>query len=662
MPFWWRRRKKNWWGKFQYKRRRNNRYKRRFPRRRKYRRPARRRRRRRRRYKVRRKKKAISIKQWQPESIRKCKIKTVGTLVMGAHGSQYKCYTNEAYKYPPPKEPSGGGFGVEVFSLSHLYNQYKAHKSIWTESNDYKDLARYTGCKFIFYRHATTDFLISYELQPPFLIDKFTYPAAHPVSQILLKKKKMLHSLKSKPYGPSKVVLKIKPPKMLSNKWFFQKQLAPLSLVKIQAAACDLRYANMGNTWASNMLTIYFLNTAFYQESNWGNAGLSHYLPYKTINTKLFYWYKDSRGNRQKIQVKTDTYYTTVNYTLGYFDTRVLNSYSITTSDSSDTEGKMAVTPIGIGRYNPLTDTGEGNELWAVSTLTEHYDHPSTDKTLIFKGYPLWLMFYGYKNYIEQEKGDPTFLNSYMFVFRCPSMQKVGTITEQDYYPFIDQSFLNGNMPYDEYLSDNNKRLWFPTIKRQLETINIIVTLGPYIPKYKDNRDSTWELNYKSIFYFKWGGPQITEKIALDPTKQGDYPIPNLQQTAVQVVNPLKQKYETMFHDWDFRRGVITKSALKRMYEHLETDSDVQTTSTGQAHKKRKITGEVPALPPQTQEIQDCLRSLFEEDTYQEEEDIQHILRQQHNKQQQLKHQLLQLIADLKQKQQLLQMQTGILS
>nr|UHM26426.1 MAG: ORF1 [Torque teno midi virus] len=661
MPFFWRRRRKPWFGRWRYKTRRRNYRRKRYPkRRRRFRYSTRRRRRRRRKYKVRKKKKKIPVQQWQPDSIKKCKIKTVGTLVMGAQGAQYKCYTNEAYKYPPPKEPSGGGFGVEVFSLQHLYNQYKAHKSIWTASNDYKDLCRYTGCKFIFYRHAFVDFIVSYELQPPFLIDKYTYPAAHPLNQILQRKKRVIHSLKSKPYGPSTVILKIKPPKLLSTKWFFQKELAKVGLVKIQGAACDFRYSNMGNTWQSNMVSIYFLNTAFYQESNWGKSSATPYYPYKTIQHSLYFWYKD-KGTKKNIQVNTNNYYTTINYDRGYFDTRVLNSYSITTSATSDTPSAMAITPVSVGRYNPQTDTGEGNELWLVSSLTDHYDHPTTDKTLLFTGYPLWLMFYGYKNYIEQEKGDPRFLDSYFFVFKCPSMQKLKSIVTQDYYPFIDLSFLNGQMPYDQYLDENSKKFWYPTINKQKETINMLVTLGPYIPKLKDDRDSTWELNYKCNFYFKWGGPQITEQLAKDPDKQPDFPIPRDNQQTIQISNPLTQTWETLFHNWDYRRGVITKSAIKRMHENLPLDTDVETTASGPP-KRRKITGELQALPQETKEIQACLRSLFEEDTSQEEEDLQKLIKQQQLKQREVKHNLLKLIADLKLKQQSLQMQTGILS
>ncbi len=72
---------------------------------------------------------------------------------MGANGTQFQCYTNQASEYVQPKAPSGGGFGCEVINLKWLYKQYLCHNNIWTATNEYKDLCRYTGCKITFYRH-----------------------------------------------------------------------------------------------------------------------------------------------------------------------------------------------------------------------------------------------------------------------------------------------------------------------------------------------------------------------------------------------------------------------------------------------------------------------------------------------------------------------------
>lgn len=89
-------------------------------------------------------------------------------LVAGAEGNQFYCYTDQKEQYTQPRAPGGGGFGVEVLTLEYLYKQWEAHKNVWTASNDYLDLCRYTGCKISFYRHQDVDFIISYDRQPPF--------------------------------------------------------------------------------------------------------------------------------------------------------------------------------------------------------------------------------------------------------------------------------------------------------------------------------------------------------------------------------------------------------------------------------------------------------------------------------------------------------------
>ncbi len=186
MPFWWRRRRKPWFGpRFRRYRRNYKTRRRRYRYRNQYRRPARRRRRRRRKRKVRRKLKRITIKQWQPERIVKCKIKGVGVLVAGADGSQNRCYTETKDDYTQPKAPGGGGFGLEVFTLEYLFKQWLARKNIWTKTNDYTDLVRYTGCTFRFFRHPDTDFIIKYSRQPPFQLDKDTFPDCHPQNMLL---------------------------------------------------------------------------------------------------------------------------------------------------------------------------------------------------------------------------------------------------------------------------------------------------------------------------------------------------------------------------------------------------------------------------------------------------------------------------------------------
>ncbi len=203
MPFWWRRRKK-FWTNTRFRRRKI--YTRRNKRRARYsrwrrRRPYPRRRRRRRRKKVRRKKQRIAIHQWQPDSIVKCKIKGNAVIVLGTECRQMRCYTDVRNDTVPPRTPSGGGFGYEVYNLDYLYSEYLFHNCYWTKSNLYKDLCRFLGVKVVFYRHHKTDFIVAYDRDPPFKLTKSSYMGTHPQQMLLQRHHKVILSKFTKPTG-----------------------------------------------------------------------------------------------------------------------------------------------------------------------------------------------------------------------------------------------------------------------------------------------------------------------------------------------------------------------------------------------------------------------------------------------------------------------------
>ncbi len=241
MPFWWRRRKRYWLPYNQYRKRRARRRYRRKPRYRRRTRKAVFRKRRRRRRKVRRKRKTITVKQWQPDSIVKCKIKGIGTLILGSQGRQLVCYTNVKKTLTPPKAPCGGGFACEQYSLGYLYEEYKMGNNIWTKSNIGKDLCRYLLVKFTFYRHPDTDFIISYDRQPPFNTDNLVYQSCHPKLLLLSRHKILLLSKFTKPNGKLKKRITIKPPKQMLTKWFFSEQFSKFPLLLLKAAALQLQ-------------------------------------------------------------------------------------------------------------------------------------------------------------------------------------------------------------------------------------------------------------------------------------------------------------------------------------------------------------------------------------------------------------------------------------
>nr|UHK04934.1 MAG: ORF1 [Torque teno midi virus] len=664
MPFWWRRRRKPWYGRWRRKRytyrqkRRRRNYTRRFKRRRTT------RRRRKRRGKVRKKRQTINVKQWQPDRIVLCKIKGFGELVLGAEGTQFQCYTNEKYTTPRPLNPGGGGFGMERFTLEYLYKQHIFRNNIWTRSNNWTDLCRYLRAVFYFYRHPHQDFIVRYSRQPPFNIDKTTYPAQHPLLMLLTKHHKVIPSLKRKPRGKPYVKVTIKPPKQMLTKWFFQKQFAEYDLLQIAGTVCSLDYPRIGCCSENRVITIYYLHPGFFQDSSWGqNTGNEPYKPFPTLDPKRYTFYSKyapATGYTPDFSQGTgehDPYYKSINLDGGWFSPKVLQATRYTYSGE-----EKAPLPLNAARYNPAEDDGVGNEIW-LSSITSHTYQKPRDPVLIFDNTPLWLAFWGFTNYIQRLKDKSLFTLS-MFVIKSPYIKPGPTAQTQAFFPFVDYNFTIGKNPKDSYLTYTDKKLWYPTVWRQLQTINAIVECGPYVPKLQADRDSTWELPYKYIFSFKWGGPLITDQEISDPKNKDEYPVPDTMQKAIQICNPKHQDTSTIFHEWDYRRGYITNPAIKRMSENLIIDSDVSSDAEITSQKRKRVTAELRNPEEKVKKIKKCLLSLCEEPTCQEEEeetDLHQLILKQQQQQQQLKHNILILLKDMKAKQKMLQLQTGVL-
>ncbi len=270
--------------------------------------------------------------------------------------------------------------------------------------------------------------------------------------------------------------------------------------------------------------------------------------------------------------------------------------------------------------------------------------------------------FYGLMDFILQDTKNKGVFLDHMFVVKCDALKPIRQATDQKYYPIVDRDFIFGKLPWDEYLDANSKKLWYPTAEKQVGIINDIVCTGPYVPKFYNKIDSTWELPYSYKFFFKWGGPQTTEKEVVDPSKLPSYDVPDRLKPAIQITNPAKQHAASYLHAWDIRRGIATKKALKRMSDNIETDSSF-CPDTEIPQKRKRVTNQLRPPQEEEEEIQDCLLSLCEENICQEpkEENLLDLIKQQQQQQQQLKYNILKLITHLKERQQMLQLQTGLL-
>nr|UHK06441.1 MAG: ORF1 [Torque teno midi virus] len=662
MPFWWQRRKRWWRGRRRPFYKRKYKYKRRRPRRRIYKRKYRRtyRRGRKRFKKVRRKKKTITIKQWQPETIKKCKIKGIAINTLGVQGTQYRCYTPNKYEYTIAKQPGGGGFGVERYTLEYLYKQNKAGNNIWTISNANLDLVRYTGCQFKFWRHPHIDFVGFYSRDYPMQLQKYTYPDSHPHNILLKKHMFLIPSLLTKPKGKRYVKVRMKPPRQMVNKWFFQESFADTGLITLHTSAADLRYPHLGCCNTNQLASMLVLNTDFYQNAGWANPHNpivptqenKWYVPYNISQAVTKVKYKNQDINITTYLTPHDK---TITYSEGWFQTKLIGASEILTPHQQNA-------PLRGCRYNPTKDTGENTSVWLTNVLSGTYQPPKTDLDLYLTGLPLWQLLLGFLDWVKQKKQDPTFLQSYYLCFHSDAIEpKPGS--KQVFIP-VDYNFVQGKGPYDSLLSDWDTKHWYPLLKHQLETINNIVATGPFIPKLDTLKNSTWELYSNYTFYFKFGGSALPEPDTKDPAQQGTHEVPDKLSAPIQIINPQKNTAAAMLHNWDFRRGLITNSAFKRMCENAETDSDITTDVPKKKKKTELQENTLPIISKEAQEVETCLQSLCEENIFQEtqeDQNLQQLISQQQQQQQQIKFQLLQLINHLKKKQKLIQLQTGIL-
>lgn len=544
-----------------------------------------------------------------------------------------------------------------------MFKEFKRGNNKWSTTNEFLDLVRYNGCSFRFYRHRIYDFVVQYSRQYPFTFDKFTYPLCHPYDMLQSKHHKIIPSWKTYPKGKRYVTVRIKPPKQLTTAWNFQHTFAEKALLQLNSSVCDLTFSYLGCCNTNRLITFYALNTDVFAKNGWGDAsgwGTHGYQPYANAPTnKTTYKGYTLDGKTLTGNLDPSTYHNSINYDTGWFQPNLMRIVKF----ADDSQYKQLNTFVTQGRYNPAIDEGTGNSIWLVDILAKQFVKPTHDKTIILDDIPLWKAIWGFWDYVEKSKGTYSFLTTALLVIQSPYiMPHLGT---SKFWIPVDQTFIMGQGPYKEYVTNLQKSKWWASIEHQQQTMNAFVQTGPFVPKLENIRDSTWELKSGYTFYFKWGGSQIPDAEAADPSKQESYAPPGALSDTVQVSDPKKQVPAGILHTWDFRRGYVTGKALKRMLQDQTASSTFQTDSEPPSPKKKKY-GEntLQAQTQESKEIQTCLQQIFEESSSQdsqETEDLKHLIQQQKHKQQQLKLQLMHLLNNLKLKQKALQLHTGVL-
>lgn len=128
------------------------------------------------------------------------------------------------------------------FSLYVLYQEHLRHMNFWTRSNDELELTRYLGATLTIYRHPDQDFIVVYNRKSPLGGNIYTAPSLHPGNAMLAKHKIIIPSLETRKRGRKKIKIRIAPPTLFVDKWYFQKDICDLTLFNLNAVEADLRF------------------------------------------------------------------------------------------------------------------------------------------------------------------------------------------------------------------------------------------------------------------------------------------------------------------------------------------------------------------------------------------------------------------------------------
>nr|AZK35867.1 hypothetical protein ORF1 [Torque teno mini virus 10] len=637
--------------------------------------------RRRRRHRVRRtkrKKTSIPIRQWQPNSIRKCHIKGLECLLLFNDSSL--AFNSTMYKdsIVPPGFPGGGRFSVMKFILQNLYDMHKHCYNWWTSSNQDLPLCRYLGCKIRCYRSEFIDYIIKFDTNLPATSNKLTYPSTQPSMMMISSHKYLIPSRKTNKNRKPYKTIRIRPPAKLQNKWYFQKELQSLPLLVIHTAAASLTQYYINTFNENNNITINSINTTMitnreFRQTIW---------PFKQFATTAHYFYEYTEAEptnnnflckhlvpltniRQFTQGSTfaeakatycdnfqkftgnpfvlehrnthgNYYYSTTGPATFTSKWKALNKEDAKTNEIQDNNTTMALTKvieplIEKYRYNPFKDTGKSTAMYLLkcdeSTLDPNTSwNPPPNPDIILTGFPLWLNIWGYLDFQIRLEAYSSIMTNTLLVI------KTDAFTPKPKHPIvlIDSDYFNNRSPFEESVNELDKNRWYPQTQYQTQQINKIAQTGPGTPKlYKKTSD---QITIEYDFYFKWGGDPARMITVNNPSKQIIYPMPSDEHATTSLQNPA-QAIDTTLYSFDQRHDSITKTALQR----LQRDWDI----TNILSSITETTGTVP-------EVQGALQNTQTQETTEKEKEalLLQLLNQQH-KQQQLRHGIFQLMKQL---------------
>nr|UGV39517.1 MAG: ORF1 [TTV-like mini virus] len=632
------------------------------------------RRRRRHKRRVRRKFKYLPLKQWQPSHINKLCIKGLYCLFQANKNTFNKNFAQYENTIVREGLPGGGGYSLLRFNLDCLYEQNELARNVWTKSNKYMPLFRYTGCKIKVYRPKYTDAVIKFQTCYPMSASKLLYTGCQPSIMMMSKGSKKIRSLQNAPNKKPYKIFKLPPPQQMTNKWYFQGEQSKTGLLLIQSCAASFDEYYISHHSESQTITLYSLNTKIFKNLNFKNPPATGYIPktgfalYASNGTnqiKDLIWLGQSNLYNEGNPISStpgygdsDTNHTTWKATITKYmsdNTRWGNpmhhtylskspqlwfgqNHPTVQLTSGTLNGKSSMEAAGLRhvdqelyfniRYNPQKDKGYNSIIYLKPNWTDNNENlePLPDEDLQNAGFPAWLNCFGFIDY-EIKLGKKSQINSHYIALH----KNLTFEPKLDVYLFVDKWFIDGNSEYLEGRTGWDNINWYPMVLHQDSTLNTLALSGPGAPKLGDVKTAECKIEYQ--FYFKIGGCAKPVEKVKDPSTQPTYATPTNITDPNSLQSP-EEPIENFLYQFDWRRDQITDSAAKRITKDQTTKKYIFTDAA--------TTG---ADVPVHQTLEKDLLSSSEEET--ETETLLENLIRQRNKQKQLRYRIKQLLAQM---------------
>nr|UGV35293.1 MAG: ORF1 [TTV-like mini virus] len=602
------------------------------------------------------KKISLIVKQFQPKHIRKCKIVGYKCLIQGSPKRTNHNYIQYIYSKTPEHGPGGGGWSLIVFSLDSMFEDWQHLENIWTTSNAGLPLVRYMGCKFKFYQTENLDYCVSYDRCWPMLDTPYTHADSAPQRMLMKKHKFTIPSRKTqrnkKPYKKCF----IKPPTQMTNKWYFQRDICKIPLVMLTTTGVSLTNPYCNPKAHSNCISIKCLSPTIFQ-----NPAFQSYPQTSGYSPKTAQNMTDHREHNMYLWATTEnitTHITKTNITQFHLvpltntkdyqaGTPILNdtwenkpknwgnpfyhtyldeqSYTVYISDMSPTNAKellskasdaqysltLPSTPlIYTVRYNPASDTGEGNETYLINNSSGTNWNPPENENLKIDGFPLYFLCWGWTDWVKKSQNTINPDENYIQVIKTNQFD-----IKLPYYIPIDMDFIEGYDPYVEHPHDgtailpstHSQQHWYLKLQFQEQSIEKICMSGPGCPR----TDYYMQVYCKYYFYFKFGGCPKTLEKAYNPCQQPRWTTADNISGRLEITNP-NTPPQTEIFSWDWQNDYVTEQCIERIKQYTEIDRPTFsiTESKSSAKALSKIQKEDQAH--QKKEEEDLINQLHQ--------------------------------------------------